>query len=411
MPRPRRARASLCNADRSSLREAVDQPRIDERRRFGRTGFTLLREIARGWVQAEAPASCARHARDSNATPLRVSVGYRGAVVRDGVPQRPGHRVPHREARLPMVRRTARVIATRASRPGCVGSPPHRRELPRRRDDVVLLRSNACTRPAQFRAGRMPDSVECDQVGYRLHACPRAPVASALVPAIVRWLGRDRARASPRISACPRHRRARRDRRRAVADRAAVRTHRARDPRSVRRVRLPAEMPWRCYALVESRRAPHRPHAPHVALLAAHPALVTRARLELHDREWHQLTPAHPRGVGRHVTSTASPASSITCRSHRSAVWFQHAARTTTAPLDRFFQTTDARFGAADSGSHSHPTRSIDHSPPATPGCTRRSCRSSRNRPRRRISPRASRDRARPLPAAPATGRSPRAST
>ena len=136
-------------------------------------------------------------------------------------------------------------------------------------------------------------------------------------------------------------------------------------------LRLPAELPLRRYGLAElaARAAPTLRESLHQ--LARYAALVhPQLALSLDEdgdedgdlAAWHQATPAHPRGIGRHAheyglayvlthaRAALAPAPGggeplPLCR-----VWFAHARPRELAPLDRFFGTEELAFGAEDSG-------------------------------------------------------------
>jgi len=126
-------------------------------------------------------------------------------------------------------------------------------------------------------------------------------------------------------------------------------------------LRLPAELPLRRYDLAELAARACGTLRESLHALARYGALVhPQLAFELvetgDDAEWHQRTPRHPRGIGRHahdyalayvlghvraVTGTAVAPS---------RVWFAHARPRGLAPLHRFFATVALEFGAADSG-------------------------------------------------------------
>jgi AraC-like DNA-binding protein len=132
-------------------------------------------------------------------------------------------------------------------------------------------------------------------------------------------------------------------------------------------LRLPAELPLRRYGLAEltARAAPTLRESLHQLARYAplvHPQLALSLAEHGDEAEWHQATPAHPRGIGRHAHEYAlayvlahartvlprDPAGGETLPLHR--VWFAHARPRDLAPLDRFFGTEELAFGAEDSG-------------------------------------------------------------
>lgn len=132
-------------------------------------------------------------------------------------------------------------------------------------------------------------------------------------------------------------------------------------------LRLPAELPLRRYSLAElaARAAPTLRESLHqLARYASllHPQLALSLAEDGDEAAWHQATPAHPRGIGRHaheyglayvlVHARASlarePAGGEPLPLRR--VWFAHARPRDLAPLDRFFGTEELAFGAEDSG-------------------------------------------------------------
>ena len=205
---------------------------------------------------------------------------------------------------------------------------------------------------------------------------PRAPrelpSPSALVPALLRYLGargRDPAPLAARlelpegaadrdeIDATPA----------AIGDLLAAAATLLEDP--YLSLRLPAELPLRRYGLAElaARAAPTLRESLHqLARYAAlvHPQLAFSLAEDGDSAAWHQATPAHPRGIGRHAHEyglayvltharsalAPAPAPGGVDPLPLGRVWFAHARPRDLAPLDRFFGTEELAFGAEDSG-------------------------------------------------------------
>lgn len=132
-------------------------------------------------------------------------------------------------------------------------------------------------------------------------------------------------------------------------------------------LRLPAELPLRRYGLAElAARAAGtlRESLLQLARYAPliHPQLALALVEDGDEARWHQATPAHPRGVGRHAQEyglayvlvharaalAPDPAGGEPLPLRR--VWFAHARPRDLAPIDRFFGTEELAFGAEDSG-------------------------------------------------------------
>jgi AraC-like DNA-binding protein len=132
-------------------------------------------------------------------------------------------------------------------------------------------------------------------------------------------------------------------------------------------LQLPAELPLRRYGLAElaARAAPTLRESLHQLARYAplvHPQLALSLVEHGDEAAWHQATPAHPRGIGRHAHEYAlayvlgharaalaqGPDGGEALPLHR--VWFAHARPRDLAPLDRFFGTEELAFGAEDSG-------------------------------------------------------------
>jgi AraC-like DNA-binding protein len=132
-------------------------------------------------------------------------------------------------------------------------------------------------------------------------------------------------------------------------------------------LRLPAELPLRRYGLAElaARAAPTLRESLHqLARYAAlvHPQLALSLVEDGDEAAWHQATPAHPRGVGRHAHEYGLAYVLVHARASLvrspdggdplplTRAWFAHARPRDLAPLDRFFGTEELAFGAEDSG-------------------------------------------------------------
>jgi AraC-like DNA-binding protein len=122
-------------------------------------------------------------------------------------------------------------------------------------------------------------------------------------------------------------------------------------------LQLPAALPLRRYGAAELAARASETVADSLRAFARYGALVhPQLELELAGADWHQQTPRHPRGVGRHVHEYAlafvlghlRAATGVPIAPTR--VWFAHARPRALAPLHRFFATLDLEFGAVDSG-------------------------------------------------------------
>jgi AraC-like DNA-binding protein len=137
-------------------------------------------------------------------------------------------------------------------------------------------------------------------------------------------------------------------------------------------LRLPAELPLRRYGLAElaarsssTLRDSLLRTAEYASLI--HPQLTFELVEAGDEAVWHQRTPAHARGIGRHaheyglayVVTLARAASSVPIAPLR--VWFSHARPRWLAPLHRFFGTQELSFGEIDSG-FALPRASLDAS-------------------------------------------------
>lgn len=126
-------------------------------------------------------------------------------------------------------------------------------------------------------------------------------------------------------------------------------------------LRLPAELPLRGYGLAElAARASStlRDSLLQTARYAplVHPHLAFELVENADEASWHQRTPAHVRGIGRHAheyglahvltharAATGRPVTPL-------RAWFAHARPRALAPLYRFFGTEELTFGEIDSG-------------------------------------------------------------
>jgi AraC-like DNA-binding protein len=132
-------------------------------------------------------------------------------------------------------------------------------------------------------------------------------------------------------------------------------------------LRLPIELPLRRYGLAElaARAAPTlRESLQQLARFSTliHPQLALSLAEHGDEAAWHQATPDHPRGIGRHaheygLSYVLSHARASLVRESADTsplplrrVWFAHARPRDLAPLDRFFGTEELTFGAEDSG-------------------------------------------------------------
>ncbi len=126
-------------------------------------------------------------------------------------------------------------------------------------------------------------------------------------------------------------------------------------------LRLPAELPLRGYGLAElAARASStlRDSLAQTARYAplVHPQLAFELVESADEASWHQRTPAHVRGIGRHaheyglahVLTHARAATGAQVTPLR--VWFAHARPRALAPLYRFLGTQELTFGEVDSG-------------------------------------------------------------
>lgn len=126
-------------------------------------------------------------------------------------------------------------------------------------------------------------------------------------------------------------------------------------------LRLPAELPLRGYGLAElAARASStlRDSLTQTARYArlVHPQLVFELAERADEACWHQSTPAHVRGIGRHAheyglahvltharAATGGPVTPL-------RAWFAHARPRALGPLYRFLGTQELTFGEIDSG-------------------------------------------------------------
>ena len=118
-------------------------------------------------------------------------------------------------------------------------------------------------------------------------------------------------------------------------------------------LRLPAELPFRRYSLGElaARAAPTLRDS----LDSLAPHVQPQMTCTLVGSDWHQATPAHPRGVGRYLHEYAlayvlTHARAVSGPVSVSRVWFAHPRPRVVAPLERWFGTDELEFGAVDSG-------------------------------------------------------------
>lgn len=128
-------------------------------------------------------------------------------------------------------------------------------------------------------------------------------------------------------------------------------------------LRLPAELPFRKYAILElAARASATLWAALKALTAGpthiHPAIACELVIDGSVAAWHQSTPAMPRGLSRHAHDYALAYVVTAARTWLGAnlplrrVWFAHPRPRDLAPLARWFgvDLDDLAFGEADSG-------------------------------------------------------------
>ncbi len=127
-------------------------------------------------------------------------------------------------------------------------------------------------------------------------------------------------------------------------------------------LRLPAELPLRAYDVVELalRGSPTlgaglATAARHAT--AIHPALACDLETPTATAAlWRQRTPAHPRGLGRHLDvyglAYVLTHARAGLRTHLAPrrVWLAHARPRALEPLERWFGTADIAFGEPDSG-------------------------------------------------------------
>lgn len=127
-------------------------------------------------------------------------------------------------------------------------------------------------------------------------------------------------------------------------------------------LRLPAELPRRAYDVVEVALRGSPTLAAGLATAARHATVIHPAlacELETPSETaalWRQRTPAHPRGLGRHLdvyglayVLTHARAGLGTHLAPR-RVWFAHARPRALEPFERWFGTADIAFGEPDSG-------------------------------------------------------------
>jgi len=126
-------------------------------------------------------------------------------------------------------------------------------------------------------------------------------------------------------------------------------------------LRLPAELPLRQYGLAELAARASVNVGDAMGRLAKyapliHPALACELAVGVEEGRWVQRTPAHPRGVGRHVHELGLAFVVTHLRAGAGAdltparVWFAHARPPELASLHAFFGTRALDFGAPDSG-------------------------------------------------------------
>jgi AraC-like DNA-binding protein len=126
-------------------------------------------------------------------------------------------------------------------------------------------------------------------------------------------------------------------------------------------LRLPAELPLRGYGLAELAARASGTLRDSLALTAryaplVHPHFAFELVESVDEACWHQRTPAHVRGVGRHaheyglahVLTHARAATGGSVTPLRA--WFAHARPRSLAPLYRFLGTEELTFGEVDSG-------------------------------------------------------------
>jgi AraC-like DNA-binding protein len=126
-------------------------------------------------------------------------------------------------------------------------------------------------------------------------------------------------------------------------------------------LRLPAELPLRGYGLAELAARASSTLRDSLAQTARYAPLVhPQLAFELVEREeeasWHQRTPSHVRGIGRHaheyglahVLTHARAATGGSLTPLRA--WFAHARPRALGPLHRFFGTEELSFGEVDCG-------------------------------------------------------------